>query len=133
MLLYYPSKGDILICDYTGFKEPEMTKVRPVVVVSPRFRTRGNLCTVIPLSTTAPNPAEAYHLQLELERKMPQPFESANPWVKTDMINVVSLQRLSLIRCGRGPNGERKYYKKRLTQEQIAAIDEKIKLSLGIK
>lgn len=133
MLRYYPNRGDILICDYTGFKQPEMTKIRPVIVISPRFRSRANLCTVIPLSTTPPNPCEEYHFQLNLERKLPQPFESRTPWVKSDMINSVSLERLSLIRCGKGPNGERKYYRAKISDNELSTLEEKIKKSIGIK
>jgi uncharacterized protein YifN (PemK superfamily) len=54
-LTYHPETGTILICDYNlggGFIEPEMVKRRPVVVISPRFRHRDWLCTVVPLSTT---------------------------------------------------------------------------------
>ena len=37
---FHPNAGDIVICDYaTGFKPPEMVKVRPVVVISPRRRS----------------------------------------------------------------------------------------------
>ncbi len=132
-LKYYPDKGAILICDYTGFKEPEMTKVRPVIIVSPRFRSRGKLCTVIPLSTTSPYPKEPYHFQLNLPRKLPKPFESTNPWVKTDMINVVSMERLSPIRCGKGPNGERKYCTIKISENEMLELENKIKQSLGIK
>lgn len=58
-LSYYPSPGEIVLCDYaTGFIPPEMVKLRPVVIVSPRLRKRGDLVAVVPLSTTAPNPAE---------------------------------------------------------------------------
>ena len=48
-LSYYPSIGEIVLCDYRGFIEPEMIKTRPVVVVSPRLRRRGNLIGVVPL------------------------------------------------------------------------------------
>jgi mRNA interferase MazF len=46
--------GQILICDFSsGFVEPEMVKVRPVVVISPKPRKSiHSLCTVVPLSTT---------------------------------------------------------------------------------
>ena len=44
---FYPRQGTLLMCDFnTGFRVPEMVKVRPVVVVS---RTRGQVATVVPL------------------------------------------------------------------------------------
>ena len=61
MLTFQPKPGTLLVCDFgTGFKMPEMVKKRPVVVISPR-RRRSRLCTVVPLSTTAPNPVERFH------------------------------------------------------------------------
>ncbi len=49
----HPQVGSTLICNYgTGFVAPEMVKRRPVVVIS-RLRRRADLCTVVPLSTTA--------------------------------------------------------------------------------
>ena len=54
-ITYYPRAGDIFICDLGGFKPPEMDKVRPVIVVSPKLPHRGELVTIVPLSTTAPH------------------------------------------------------------------------------
>ncbi len=57
-LTFSPRPGEIVICDFsTGFRPPEMVKVRPVVVISPRRRT-SQLVTVVPLSTTPPDPVE---------------------------------------------------------------------------
>ncbi|WP_210210156.1 type II toxin-antitoxin system PemK/MazF family toxin [Rhodopseudomonas palustris] len=56
-LKFHPEPGTILICDYsTGFKAPEMVKKRPVVTVSPRLKRRDGLVTVVPLSTSRPEP-----------------------------------------------------------------------------
>ena len=133
MLHYYPNKGDVLLCDYSGFKEPEMIKVRPVIVVSPRFRSRQHLCTVIPLSSTPPSPIEDYHMQISFPRRLPEPFNAPYHWVKTDMINAVSVNRLSLIRCGRLQSGQRKYYQEKVSSEQMQQIEKRILISLGIK
>ena len=60
MLTFHPKPGTLLICDFDrGFKAPEMVKKRPVVVISPRRRkSTPQLCTVVPLSSSAPNPVE---------------------------------------------------------------------------
>jgi hypothetical protein len=50
----HPATGTILICDFTGMKEPEMVKRRPVVVISPKIAVRRGLCTVLGLSTVPP-------------------------------------------------------------------------------
>ncbi|MBR1604653.1 MAG: type II toxin-antitoxin system PemK/MazF family toxin [Alphaproteobacteria bacterium] len=133
MLHYYPNRGEVLLCDYRGFKEPEMVKVRPVIVISPRFRSRPRLCTVVPLSTTAPDPVESFHMTISFPRLLPEPFNAPFHWIKADMINTVSMDRLSLIRCGRLPNGQRKYYQEKATPEQLAELESKIQIALGIK
>ncbi|MBQ0114176.1 MAG: type II toxin-antitoxin system PemK/MazF family toxin [Bacteroidales bacterium] len=132
MILYYPKMGEILICNYNGFKEPEMVKIRPVVVISPKHRSGSRLCTVVPLSTTTPIPQKDYHYLLKLERKLPKPFDSSTCWVKADMINTVSLDRLDLIRCGK-IQGKRNYFRAKVTKDQLQEIQQSIKNALGIK
>lgn len=101
-LMYHPKAGAILVCDYcTGFVPPEMVKARPVVVVSPRLRHRNDLCTVVPLSTTAPDPVEDYHCSIMLPRPLPKPFDTLPMWAKCDMLSTVSFKRLNLISIGR--------------------------------
>jgi len=95
-LPYYPEIGTIVICDYHGFVTPEMTKRRLAVVVSPRFRGRENLCTIVPFSTTAPVPEMPYHYLLHMVTPLPPPNNSLQQWVKGDMFSTVSLNRLDL-------------------------------------
>lgn len=100
---YHPKIGTILICDYSrGFLPPEMVKVRPCIVISPRLRRRTGLCTVVPLSTSPPDLAMDYHCLITLERPLPRPFSAAEMWAKCDMVATVSFERLSLIRVGGG-------------------------------
>src|SRR3546814_2449978 len=41
----HPPTGTILTCNFdAGFKEPEMVKRRPVIVVSPKISIRAGLC-----------------------------------------------------------------------------------------
>ena len=64
-ITFYPRPGSVLICDFnSGFKEPEMVKKRPVVVVSPWARRFTELFTVVPLSGTAPQVVRDYHVKL---------------------------------------------------------------------
>jgi uncharacterized protein YifN (PemK superfamily) len=35
---FVPYAGDVLMCDFAGFVAPEMTKIRRVVILSPRAR-----------------------------------------------------------------------------------------------
>lgn len=129
----HPKQGSILTCDFSqGFVVPEMVKRRPVVVISPKVRGRVGLCTVVPLSTTAPDPVMRYHLKLNLTPKLPSPFLSDNLWVKGDMIYTVSFKRLDLIRTGKDECGKRTYYYDTLNKEQLHNVLKAVLESLGI-
>jgi len=96
-LQHHPKSGTILLCDYSGFKVPEMVKTRPVVIISPRLRHRDRLCTVVPLSGTEPKHPEKYHHILTFDRPLPKPWNSPRYWVKADMLATVGFDRLNLI------------------------------------
>jgi uncharacterized protein YifN (PemK superfamily) len=94
-LPYFPRRGEVLICDFeTGFKAPEMVKKRPVVVVSCKESHRRRLCTVVPFSTTAPDPALAWHHSLS-HVVVPGLQASAPMWAKCDMLATVGFERLN--------------------------------------
>jgi len=126
-LKFHPKPGTILICDYTGFKAPEMVKSRPCIVVSPRLRRREGLCTVVPLSTTPPHRTEPYHHQVTLDRPLPYPFGAATMWAKCDMLATVSFDRLALIKIR-----PRQYIKPMLSAADMNRIRTCIMHALGI-
>lgn len=131
-LMYYPKLGEVLLCDFsTGFVAPEMVKRRPVIIVSPRLRKRGNLVAVIPLSTTAPDPVGCHHCMLALPRPLPKPFDSETMWAKCDMLATVSLSRLDRFRAGRG-GGARLYVSGQLNGDQIKDVRAAILAGLGL-
>ena len=102
MLTFHPKPGTLLMCDFdTGFKAPEMVKKRPVVVISPRRRrSSAQLYTVVPLSTTAPNPVESFHHRMS-PKSLPVSLRSQDAWAKCDMLYTVSLNRLDRVRVGK--------------------------------
>lgn len=131
MLLFHPAQGTILICDFKGLCKPEMVKVRPVIVVSPKLKHRDKLCTVVPLSTTQPYDLMPYHYELH-DLHLPYPFDKEVCWAKCDMLYTVSFERLSLFKNGRGPDGTRKYTYSVLNKEQMSVLANKILYGLGI-
>ncbi len=132
-LKYHPKTGTIVICDYnTGFTSPEMTKRRLAVVISPQFKRRNNLCTVVPFSTTPPNPIMPYHYLLHLNPTLPPPYNSTEQWVKADMLATVSFQRLSLPFSGKGADGKRQYIKKVLTGHDFKSIQRCMLNAVGL-
>lgn len=98
-IYHIPNPGCIVICDFDGYKTPEMTKQRPVVVVSPKHPKRPELCTVVPLSTTPPNIPTDYHFKFV---NNPIPGRNGETWAKCDMISTVALERLDRVKIGRG-------------------------------
>ncbi|HEY7644420.1 MAG TPA: type II toxin-antitoxin system PemK/MazF family toxin [Hyphomicrobiales bacterium] len=128
----HPYTGSVLMCDFTGFREPEMVKKRPVVVLSPKIAARPGLCTVVALRDTAPVPKLAYHCQIDIHPALPDGFNSEGVWVKGDMIYAVGFHRLDFIRIGKSESGKRMYHFQPLSPENIKKIRECVLKGLGL-
>lgn len=129
----HPLVGSILTCDFDkGFKQPEMVKRRPVVVLSPKIISRPGLRTVVALSATRPEPVMPYHCQIDISPALPPPFASKGIWVKGDMINAVGFHRLDLIRVGKTHTGKRIYRYETLSDEIIKQIRGCVLRALGM-
>lgn len=119
----HPHTGTVLLCDFSaGFREPEMVKRRPCVVISPKIGARPYLCTVVALSTDPPIPVMPYHCQIDLRPKLPEPWESDGVWVKGDMVNAVGFHRLDFFRLGKDTGGKRHYLYQPLSADTIKQI-----------
>lgn len=130
-LNYHPERGTILVCDFEGFKEPEMVKRRPVVVLSPRFRNRDQLCTIVPLSTTTPRPVCAYHSRIIIDPPLPFPYDSPDVWIKGDMLCAVAFSRLSIPFDGKDLSGKRRNVVHVLAAESMRTVDVCVLNGLG--
>lgn len=128
------ARGTIVLCDYnSGFREPEMVKRRPAVVISHRLPHRDGLCSVVPLSTTPPPKSDlSYVCTLTLSPALPTPFDAVQMWVKADMLATVALSRLDLFRTGRDTSGRRKYIQPRVSAEDMERIERCICCALGM-
>lgn len=128
-IMFRPDRGAILICDFTqAFKAPEMVKIRPVVVVSPRRRAGPGLCTVVPLSSTEPTPFEPYHHRLSAAAYPP----ARGPmWAKCDMAVTISCERLDRVKV-RANDGRREYRVFVMPPDDMAAIDACLRIALGL-
>lgn len=125
-LTFHPKPGLILFCDFSeGFKEPEIVKTRPVIVLAPPLQGRSNLVTVVALSTVKPAPERNYHYQVP-KAAMPQVgyFQGKDSWVKGDMVYSVGFHRLDLIKLGKrdANTGKRVYYRKLLDYSHMKII-----------
>ena|SRR6218665_159468 len=132
-LMYYPRPGEIFICDYPkDMRVPEMVKTRPVVVISPRLRGRGNLITIVPLSATKPQTIMPYHYELSLAHPLPSPWDANPCWAICDHPMAVGFDRINLIRLGKDQYGKRKYYQHLIRAEDLGAIRDCVTKSFGL-
>lgn len=133
-LSYYPAPGEIVVCHFDpGAKPPEMVKSRPVIVAGPRLRRRSELVTIVPLSTTPPDPVEPYHCRIELAHPLPRPFDNPVMWAKCDMIMSVSVQRLDRFKRPRdGRTGARSWTTGRVDKLQLQQVRRAILHGLGL-
>jgi uncharacterized protein YifN (PemK superfamily) len=106
-----------------------MVKKRPVVVIS---KSRQQLVTVVPLSTTEPNPVEKWHHELR-EASLPVSLRRTKHWAKCDMVLTVALWRLDRVRAGKQPTtGKRMYVSHVVCPEDLAAIRRSVLHGLGL-
>jgi mRNA interferase MazF len=136
MAIQYPvALGTLLLCDYSlgGFKEPEMVKRRPAIVVSPRLPHRDRLCTVVPISSSPGVKELDYIVRLHFALPLPEPFDYETVWAKCDMLATVSFERLELFRTGRDHTGKRRYLQPRLPDLDFVRVRQGILFALGIK
>jgi uncharacterized protein YifN (PemK superfamily) len=124
-LTFHPDPGTIVLCDFTGFRAPEMVKVRPVVVLSPRFRRHQDVVTVVPLSTRRPEPVEPFQHRLRPDAY--PPAADRDVWVKSDMLTTVALTRLDRVRIGAG-----EYTTFILRETEMQAIRRCVRFALGL-
>lgn len=128
-LKFQPKARSIVYCDFSGYIAPEIIKRRPVVVLTAHKRN-SKLVTVVPLSTTPPNPVESYHYRL-LQNPLPH-STAPEVWAKCDMVAVVSIDRLDLVRTPRGVNGKRQYLSLSIGADQFEAIRRGVVHALGL-
>lgn len=129
MLKFRPNRGNVLMCDFTFLKVPEMVKWRPVIVVSPRLARDSRLVTVVPVSTRAS--VLPYHPRLAAE-SLPPPFCWEPAWAKCDMLYTVSTDRLDRIRERRSGGEIRWYGKHYVTKGDMSLIQKGILAALGL-
>ena len=133
MISFHPKRGSLLMVTYEpGFKLPEMVKRRLAVVVSPPMSRRGDLVTVVALSTTPPNPSLLHHCEIDIPFALPPQWQT-RCWVKGDMVNAVGFHRCDLVQLGKAQNGERVYQLTPLPPAIMDVIERCVKSAMGLK
>jgi uncharacterized protein YifN (PemK superfamily) len=111
-LTFHPRAGQIFMCDFSGFREPEMIKPRPVIVVSPKLPYRSNIVAIVPISLTEPR------------HRLPDDLPC---WAKADMLMNLGIYRLTGFKVGR-----RQYVYPTLAQEDLAGVRHAVLCGLGL-
>ncbi len=125
---FQPDTGSILLCEFNG-AEPEMTKKRPVIVLS---SVSTHLCLVAPLSTTEPDEQKPWHYLVNTPKPLPAPYNSKVHWLKGDMVCAVSFRRLTMPCKGKDKDGHRIYVKIKLNCEEMKAVRRCVAAAIGI-
>ena len=133
VLTYHPARGSIVTVNFEpGFQPPEMVKRRLAVVLSPAMRARPGLCTVVPLSTTAPEKEMPYHCTYTVPFPMPKAWGNVTRWVKGDMVTTVGRHRVDLLLLGKDPSGKRIHQTQAIDDEYFLKIKRCVLHGLGL-
>ena len=131
-VISHPVPGTIVRVDLNqGFRPPEMVKRRPAVVLSPPIRGRQQLCTVVPLSTTAPRVAMRHHMEITFDPPLPHPYAAPRAWLKGDIVLTVAFHRLRLL-FDRKQGGQRVYDVRILEPEVFERVRECVRVGIGL-
>ena len=124
-LKFQPRPGQVLACHFgLGFRQPEMVKTRPVLVVSPKVRVWSGTCLVVPISSTPPAPVLRWHLRLPDTLLPGSNYKEA--WLKGDCAMSVGKHRLD-----RWKAGPRNYVVPEVSPEILAAARMCVRHAIG--
>jgi mRNA interferase MazF len=123
---FFPRMGQVLIADFSDLQEPEMTKIRPVIIVSPRLPYRSNLVAVVPISLSAPKHDLPFCYRLS-RNYHPSESDDLPCWAKADMITNIALRRLEGFKVGR-----RKWEFPNLSHEDLLGVRRAVLCGLGL-
>ncbi|QPC44239.1 type II toxin-antitoxin system PemK/MazF family toxin [Kaustia mangrovi] len=125
-LNFFPRAGQIFMCDFSGFKAPEMIKTRPVIVISPKLPYRSEIAAIVPVSLTAPRHDLPFCYRLS-KNYHPEEPDDQPCWAKADMIMNLGVYRLRAFKVGR-----RKYVYPTLELEDLAGVRRAVLSGLGL-
>jgi mRNA interferase MazF len=125
-LKFYPRAGQIFVGDFSDLQPPEINKIRPVIVISPRLPNRSALVAIVPISTTAPFRDLPYVYKLS-KNYHPNSDQDLPCWAKCDLVMNISVARLDAFKVGR-----REYVYPTLTPEDLKAVRKAVMAGLGL-
>lgn len=124
---FHPRAGQFLVADFSDLSPPEICKVRPVIVISPRLPFRSGLVAVIPVSLTPPRQEVDYVFRLS-RNYHPASEDDLPCWAKADLVMNIALRRLDGFKIGR-----RKWATPSISSEDLAGVRRAVAAGLGLK
>jgi len=125
-LKFFPRAGQIFVGDFTDLKVPEITKTRPVIVISPKLPYRSELVAIVPISTTPPRHELPFVYKLS-KNFTPWGEPEQDNWAKCDLVMNIAIRRLTAFKVGR-----RNYVYPTLPPEELAAVRKAVLAGLGL-
>jgi mRNA interferase MazF len=133
VLKFHPKQGALVLVQFDRtFKEPEMVKARPCIVISKHMKARPDLLTVVPLSTTPPRPAMPWHCEIEIDLELPPKWSSKTCWVKGDMVYAIGFHRADLFRLGKDQAGRRMYQTAAISAAKFTQVQRCVLAAIGL-
>lgn len=123
---FHPRAGQVLVGDFSDLTEPEICKVRPVIVISPRLPFRSGLVAVVPISLTPPRHDVAYVCRLSRNYHPDSP-DDLPCYAMCDLVMNIALRRLNGFKIGR-----RKWATPLLTGDDLKAVRRAVAAGLGL-
>jgi len=108
-----------------------MVKRRPAIIMSPPIEARQNLCAIVPLSTSPPNPVLPHHMVISFDPPLPHPYSAPTAWVKGDIVLTVAFHRLRLL-FSHFSSGQRVYDVRILDEETLNKVRMCVRHGLGL-
>jgi len=87
--------------------------------------------SIVPLSTTVPNPILGHHTQIQFDPVLPDPYSALVMWFKGDIVLTVAFHRLRLLFSGWN-QGQRVYDVRVLDAETLEKVRNCVRAGLGL-
>jgi mRNA interferase MazF len=114
---FHPRAGQVLVCNFDGFKEPE---------ISPKLPYRSDLVAVVPVSLTEPKHGLPYCFRLS-KNYHPGEADDLPCWAKADLVLNLGLYRMSGFKVGR-----RRWEYPQLTGADLSGVRHAVLCGLGL-
>ena len=125
-LKFYPRAGQVIMGDFSDLKDPEITKKRPVIVISPRLPDLSQLVAIVPISLTPPRRELPFVYEMS-KNYNPTEDDGLKCWAKCDLVMNVAISRLSAFKVDR-----RKYVYPTLSPEDLKGVRVAVLAGLGL-